>query len=70
MSFHVHVPHASFDFVSPYAGAREIWLILEERERIDAIDEQEGQKVQDMVRGGRAVFSVVGSSGCEQRVES
>lgn len=31
---------------------REIWLILDERERIDAIDEQEGQKVQDMVRKG------------------
>lgn len=31
-------------------GVREIWLILDEKERIDAIDEQEGQKVQDMVR--------------------
>lgn len=35
--------------------SREIWSILDERERIDAIDEQEGQKVQDMVRVGIAV---------------
>lgn len=28
---------------------REMWLILDERERIDAIDEQEGQHVQSMV---------------------
>ena len=32
---------------------REIWLILDERERVDFIDEQEGQHVQDMVRPSR-----------------
>ena len=33
----------------PYFEKREIWLILDERERVDAMDEQEGQKPQDMV---------------------
>lgn len=39
---------------------REIWIILDERERIDAIDEQEGQKVQDMVRRQEAEVHVSG----------
>lgn len=29
---------------------REMWLILDERERVDFIDEKEGQHVQNMVR--------------------
>lgn len=49
----------SFDFASSrrFAAVREIWIILDERERIDAIDEQEGQKVQVLVSGDRAVSS-------------
>lgn len=50
---------------SRFATAREIWLILDERERIDAIDEEEGQKVQDMVKSG----TYCNSFGCELRVE-
>ena len=36
-------------YLVPYFEKREIWLILDERERVDAMDEQEGQKPQDMV---------------------
>lgn len=38
-------------FIHPviFTVRREMWLILDERERIDAIDDQEGQHVQNMV---------------------
>lgn len=37
-------------------GGREIWVILDERERADAIDAHEGQHVQDMVRAHSQPF--------------
>lgn len=39
---------------------REIWVILDERERVDFIDEQEGQHVQNMVRPLERVSSTFG----------
>lgn len=44
------MPSAAYLCLFFVSKNREIWLILDERERIDAMDEQEGQKPQDMVR--------------------
>ena len=52
-----YVPTACFFCRRLWRLHREIWIIMDERERVDAIDEQEGQKVQDMVRdGGSAIL--------------
>lgn len=37
---------------------REMWFMLDEKERVDAIDEQEGQVVQNMVGAVHTISSV------------